>query len=414
MKLDLSLKITAGAAALSLALCGCSFFGGTSGSRTLSDVSLPTTEEMVIRYDGYGFQALQTKAEQRLYAGIDSAVQKTVSEEFVTENLDDVNRVSDVIEFYKDDHPEVFWIDDTEPYYYAEEGELLTIRLNYRISGDKLTAAKQTLEEKVGQIVASAPGGADGYTLEMYVHDSIIDTCEYDAEATELHKEDKVRSNEQNVYGVLVEHKAVCEGYARAFQLLCSRLELPCWVIQGKAESETDKKPVNHIWNCIMLDGDWYQVDVTWDDTDGDPAAACENYLYFNLTTEMMTRDHEISPSYSDYTDSDIWYNGFVPECVSTKYGYFERNAMKLDDLYDGSAAYYLAEVAANGAGECVFVIGDGLDFKTAYDEIVKSRAYEWVSQANEINGYDPALNAECSLTSNEDRRLVVIMLEEQ
>ena len=374
---------------------------------------MPTTEEMVIKYDGYGFQALQTKAEQRLYAGIDEAVQKNVSEEFVTENLDDVGRVSDVIEFYKDDHPEVFWIDDSEPYYYAEEGELLTIRLNYRIEGNELTAAKQALEEKVAEIAASAPDGADEYTLEMYAHDSIIDVCEYDDEAAELHKDNKVRSNEQNVYGVFVDHKAVCEGYARAFQLLCSRLELPCWVIQGKAKSEKDDKPVNHIWNCVMLGGDWYQVDVTWDDTDGEPAAVCENYLFFNLTTEMMTRDHEISPPYSNYTESDIWYNGFVPECNSTQYCYFQRNAMTLESLDDEGAADYLAEVAANGAEECVFVLGDDLDFKASYDEIVNSYAYEWVSQANEINGYYPALNAECSLTSNEDRRLVVIMLEE-
>ena len=244
MKRYYSVKITIAALALSTALCGCSLFGGTSSSRTLSEVSLPTTEEMVLKYDGYGFQVLQTKAEQRLYAGIDAAVQKNVSEEFVTENLDDVSRVSDVIEFYKDDHPEVFWIDDTEPYYYSEEGELLNIMLNYRLSGDELTAAKQALEEKVEEAVNGAPETDDSYTLEMYAHDCVIAACEYDELSTKLHKIDKVRSNEQNVYGVFVEKKAVCEGYARAFQLLCDRLELPCWVIQGKAKSSDDDEAV--------------------------------------------------------------------------------------------------------------------------------------------------------------------------
>ena len=414
MKRYYSVKITIAALALSTALCGCSLFGGTSSSRTLSEVSLPTTEEMVLKYDGYGFQVLQTKAEQRLYAGIDAAVQKNVSEEFVTENLDDVSRVSDVIEFYKDDHPEVFWIDDTEPYYYSEEGELLNIMLNYRLSGDELTAAKQALEEKVEEAVNGAPETDDSYTLEMYAHDCVIAACEYDELSTKLHKIDKVRSNEQNVYGVFVEKKAVCEGYARAFQLLCDRLELPCWVIQGKAKSSDDDEAVNHIWNCVMLDDDWYQVDVTWDDTDGEAAVDCENYLYFNLTTKIMTIDHEISPSYSDYSDSEIWYNGFVPECDSTEYYYFRRNAMTLESLDDESAVTYLAEIATNGDDECVFVIGDDLDFKTTYDEIVSRYAYEWITQANEINGYYPALNAECKLTYNEDRRLVVLSLEEQ
>lgn len=413
MKRYYSLKISFTAIIMSALLGGCTFFGGGTTSRTLSEVSLPTTEEMVIQFDGYGFQALQTKAEQRLYAGIDSAVQKNVSEEFVTENLDDINKVSDVIEFYKDDHPEVFWIDDTEPYYYSEEGELLTIMLNYRISGDELTAAKQALEDKIEEIVNAAPETDDQYTLEMYAHDSVTAACEYDEEASELHKDDKVRSNEQNIYGVFVEKKAVCEGYARAFQLLCSRFELPCWVIQGKAKSDSDEKLVNHIWNCVMLGDDWYQVDPTWDDTDGKAAAECENYLYFNLTTEMIKKDHEISPSFSDYTDSEIWYNGFVPECDSTEYYYFQLNAMTLEDLDDGTALSYLAEVAVNGADECIFVISEDLDFKTTYDKIVSSYAYDWITQANEINGYYPSLNPECKLTSDEDRRLVVISLDE-
>ena len=185
-------------------------------------------------------------------------------------------------------------------------------------------------------------------------------------------------------------------------------------MIQGKAKSSDDDEAVNHIWNCVMLDDDWYQVDVTWDDTDGEAAVDCENYLYFNLTTKIMTIDHEISPSYSDYSDSEIWYNGFVPECDSTEYYYFRRNAMTLESLDDESAVTYLAEIAANGDDECVFVIGDDLDFKTTYDEIVSRYAYEWITQANEINGYYPALNAECKLTYNEDRRLVVLSLEEQ
>ena len=53
----------------------------------------------------------------------------------------------------------------------------------------------------------------------------------------------------------------VCEGYARAFKVLCDRANIPCVLSSGSADGE------EHMWNLVQMeDGNWYGVDVTWND----------------------------------------------------------------------------------------------------------------------------------------------------
>lgn len=404
---------TIAAAALALLPCGCSpaDFLDALPFRTAPAETLPSVQQLEEQYSGYGFRALQTEAEKQLYAKLDTALQSTEPKAFSTLPFDDAARISDVLEFYKDDHPDVFWIEETEPYLYSNTADGLELELRCKLSGSELSSAKEELEAAVQAAVADAPQGSD-YEKEKYAHDYLMAHCVYDDEAVELHKSEQVRANEQNAYGALVEGEAVCEGYARAFQLLCQRMGVNCWVIQGQAEGfEENTELTNHIWNCVELDGAWYQVDVTWDDTE-DEGVACERYLYFNLTTAEMTKDHTISPLYSEYSGDTVWYNGFVPQCDSTEYCYLQRNSVTIDSLDDSALPEYLAKTAARNEKNCVLLVGESLDFNDTFDQIVQSYAYDWITQANEENGYSPVLTEECTVTGLEMRRVIVLVLD--
>lgn len=396
-----------------LLFSGCSLlFPDTGGGfPEAARASRPSAEELRRKYTGFGFQALANEAEQQLYAAIDEAVYQPQSTEFYSNPFENMQRVSDILELYKDDHPDVFWIDEAEPYYYAGVRDALKLSLHFKLEGEALQTAREELEQAVQTALAYAPQSGSDYEKELYVHDYLIETCTYDDEAVELHKIDQVRANEQNAYGALVEGTAVCEGYTRAFQLLCERLDVTCWVIQGQASDFTDEGNVNHIWNCVQLDGDWYHVDVTWDDYEGAPAAT-DCYYYFNLTTAEIEKDHVISPLYNDNEQADVWYNGFVPQCDSTAYNYYVLNAMPIDDLDSGDYASFLAQAAANQEASCCFLVSEMLDFEDTFDEIVSGYAYEWVSGANDINGYEPFISNSSRLSANSDRRVVTLLLE--
>lgn len=62
-------------------------------------------------------------------------------------------------------------------------------------------------------------------------------------------------------------------------------LDIECVTVEGTAYNGTE----DHAWNMVRLDGDWYCVDVTWDDpvssTPVSPAAA---HMYFNVTSDFM------------------------------------------------------------------------------------------------------------------------------
>lgn len=60
-------------------------------------------------------------------------------------------------------------------------------------------------------------------------------------------------------YGVLVEQDAVCQGYALAYKLLLNKAGIESGVVISNA--------MHHEWNYIKLDGKYYYVDVTWDDS---------------------------------------------------------------------------------------------------------------------------------------------------
>lgn len=59
----------------------------------------------------------------------------------------------------------------------------------------------------------------------------------------------------------------VCEGYSRAFKILCDKLDIPCIIAIGNAKGSVDGPGESHMWNEVkMNDGQWYAVDVTWND----------------------------------------------------------------------------------------------------------------------------------------------------
>ncbi|MCL1811547.1 MAG: hypothetical protein FWG41_04960 [Methanomassiliicoccaceae archaeon] len=68
-----------------------------------------------------------------------------------------------------------------------------------------------------------------------------------------------------DAYGALVDpnHYAVCDGYSKAFLLLCEKMGIECVIVQGTAVSNME----NHAWNYVKMDnGKWYAIDVTWND----------------------------------------------------------------------------------------------------------------------------------------------------
>ena len=91
-----------------------------------------------------------------------------------------------------------------------------------------------------------------------------------------------------NAIGALIDGKAVCSGYARAFDLLCYLSGIECIQVTGEGISEGTVEP--HAWNKVKVDGNWYNIDVTWDDPVGPKPML--TYDYFLISDNSIAKDH--------------------------------------------------------------------------------------------------------------------------
>ena len=67
------------------------------------------------------------------------------------------------------------------------------------------------------------------------------------------------------VYGAFVEAKGVCEAYSRAYKYILDDLGIENILVTGTAVNSTGASE-EHMWNYVKVNGNWYAVDVTWDD----------------------------------------------------------------------------------------------------------------------------------------------------
>lgn len=128
-----------------------------------------------------------------------------------------------------------------------------------------------------------------GYDKELAIHDWMLDWGRYDHDALSHLEGDEGSPDNENPYGFLIQQKGICLGYASTFQLFMDLLGIECLTVEGTAHGGTSA----HAWNLVRLEGDWYGVDVTWDDPSGVLSQA-QAHRYFNVTSQFLRScDHQ-------------------------------------------------------------------------------------------------------------------------
>lgn len=111
--------------------------------------------------------------------------------------------------------------------------------------------------ENIRNNLINKVSNSNDYTQIKQVHDALVNSLEYDSTLS--------KSNTHNIYGALVEKSVVCEGYAKSFKYILDSLGIENILVSGTATNSSNKTE-SHMWNYVKLNGDWYGVDVTWDD----------------------------------------------------------------------------------------------------------------------------------------------------
>ena len=215
--------------------------------------------------------------------------------------------LSDAVCAVYNDHPELFWLETAYSYSYDRSGRAVSVTLSYYLTGEQLEQAQSSFDAAVGQIVAGAEAYGTQIEQELYVHDAINELTGYDTNA----------QMNQSAYSALVGGSTVCAGYARAFQYVLQQLDYVVYYCTGTADGG------DHAWNIIELEDEFYNVDLTWDDSISE-AYGSKVYTYFNLTDEEISVDH---------TRSEL--SSKLPACTGTALAYTAvyGDTLSIDDI---------------------------------------------------------------------------------
>lgn len=94
-----------------------------------------------------------------------------------------------------------------------------------------------------------------------------------------------------HVSNLLNNKTGVCQGYSVTFYIFMKQMGIPCTLVMGKTDN------VSHAWNAVKLDGNWYYIDVTWDDpvvngTSNYPGGDNISYKYLLCTYNHISMTH--------------------------------------------------------------------------------------------------------------------------
>lgn len=129
-------------------------------------------------------------------------------------------------------------------------------------------------EQKIAQILHECVlEGMSQHQIALSIHDYLAVSIAYD-ETLE----------KKTSYDGLINGTTVCAGYAKLYQDLLQRAGIDCkYVVSEK---------MNHGWNIVNIDGQWYHVDLTWDDPTPDTHGSI-SHSFFLVTDEQISSSEE-------------------------------------------------------------------------------------------------------------------------
>lgn len=298
-------------------------------SRGISS-AVSTAGEAEIGY--YGREALEglEGSEALLYAydSIYNGVEQCLDsiEVFDGEHALSADDMAVVFDTYERDHPEHFWLGGKYGYEYNDM-TVTKIKPTYLMSGQELNTSRKKFETIIAEILNAVPEGASEYETELLIHDKLAERVEYIK-----------TGNAYNAYGAIVEGKAVCEGYSEALAYLLRLKGIKTFIVTGESANPTTGDPEGHEWIVARIDGEWYHVDITWNDQ-----GESIYHAYFNKTEAEILEDHKIDA---------LRYA--LPSCTSDAADYFSVSEKALE-VFDTEGFDECLTRVDTSSGEIIF-----------------------------------------------------------
>ena len=155
-------------------------------------------------------------------------------------------------------------------------------------------AINKTVDEWLPEIEAQVTVTAK----ELKITQLMCKNITYDFAALKAMDAGRSDGYDQNIIGAFYEHSCVCAGYAQAASFLCNAAGIESFCVTS----------MEHQWNVVKLYDNWYQLDVTWMDTDEEEP----EYLWCNKSYDTFQKQD--TDGYHKY--EELWDRYEMPASV--------------------------------------------------------------------------------------------------
>lgn len=246
---------------------------------------------------------------------------------------------------------------------------VFTYLTNAKEEQQELDAALQEVKSKIDT------SGMSDEEIVLAYHEYLTSTVAY---AYEDYFNGTIAANHgYDMYGALVKHSCVCQGYAETMFYLLREAGLSCAI----ASSEN----INHAWNIVKIRGNWYHIDATWDDPVWDmPRRSYHDYFLVSFDTMNKNTLINHTKDRTDMVVSAQWGDTYTT-AVDTTYesGKFW-NGIEKAIFYKDGYWYSISE----GSSKTSFNINK-YQYSTNINKVLYSGTAKWTTPSG---GYYPGV----------------------
>ncbi len=211
---------------------------------------------------------------------IEAAIRNFETEADVSEYKISSQAALGAAQYVINDNPELFYVSGmVRVSYYPSTGMAVKVLIEYdnRYDKESIPELLKFVEDEADKALSYIDDSMTDYDKALAIHDYLVVNHSYD-----------VNSQIRNIYEFFKEGKGVCQGYAQAYAYLLKK----CGVEVGYALSDE----MDHMWNMVKIDGEWYHVDVTFDDPlqkeTGDVFGYCGHTYFMKSDSYMMANKY--------------------------------------------------------------------------------------------------------------------------
>ncbi|MBR5760392.1 MAG: hypothetical protein IKX87_00035 [Lachnospiraceae bacterium] len=253
--------------------------------------------------------------------------------------------------------------------YSVEDGYVKSVNLE-NVDSDAL-ARYNRLAENVKKIKDGIEPKMSNLDKIIYLHDSIVELATYQMVAYESY----------GAGGVLGDKKGVCAGYTKALNLLL--------IDQNIIATYMRAPSISHGWTSIYLDGEWYHIDSTWDDTRSAKKGQTSHQFLLRNDSEFVTNDNNSHVAWEvydfdfEYTSTSTrfsnWYVHDITGKMAFENGYWYYVDSGTNSIMQNTAEGGNAKVILDGTGRGTITLVDATPSGITYLEngTTKTAGYE-------------------------------------